>query len=49
MFSLVSLSKSQFFTRVVDVTLLSHSFRSCFARAVHVAIVSLVSGTRIVK
>ena len=49
MFSLVSLSKSQFFTLVVRVTLLSHSFRSCFARAVHVAIMLLVSGTRVVK
>ena len=31
MFSLVLLSKSKFFTRVVCVTLVSHSCRSCVA------------------
>ena len=67
MFSLVSLSKSKFFThgtlashscrscrtRVVRVALLSHSCRSCLTRVhsrrIRVALVLLVSGTRLVK
>ena len=44
MFSLVSLSKSKFFTRVAIVSFVSHSYCSC---RTHVALVSLVLQNRL--
>ena len=49
MFSFMSLSKSKFFTRAVVMSFVLLLYQSCLVRVALASLVSLVSGTRVVK
>ena len=49
MFSFMSLSKSKFFTRAVVMSFVLLLYHSCLVRVALASLVSLVSGTRVVK